>query len=1058
MPKSARTRISLAKLSRPRLHEALPRGPLFAKLDELRTRGAIWIDAPPGAGKTSLVGSWLDARHIESVWYQVDASDNDLATCISFLVQLARQGRGRKPLPYLTPEYLHDEAGFARRFVRELFARFSPETVYVFDNCHEAASPALHGLLKIAIEELPPSACLVMISRQAPPSEFAKEVANRTLAHLSGDSMHLTLSETRAIVERARPDLLPHAKRLQAESNGWAAGLILLLSGPAARPDRGEGPANLSREALFAYFANELFSKTPHAEQDFLMRTALLNQVDPATASRLTGDGDAAAILEALHRRNYFTDRQADKETRYRYHDLFREFLLDRARRAFPEEVWRQIQLNAARLLREQGDLDAALERLHEAQAWDELAAVLKGHAQDLVRQGRRASALRWLEVLPAPQRASDAWLLYWQGTLTAIVDIPAGREDLGRAAELFRLQRDLDGEVWALSTYIDGYCREWNTVTAMDPWLDRLRALLLAHHDALTEESRAAAQVSLLTGLMYRRPGDPLLPRLAAEVRSRLSREEDRNERQRAEVFLIFYYELMGDFAAAAPLVQSARSRRDDPLISPLVRIWEAFRTAHFYGMQGDDATALVHQRDTVRIEEQEGVRISPSFSTAGLAHMFLSGGNPREAWPLLEQARAMLSDKRKMEVVYFYWLELWALVLLGETARAHRLWDEFSQMPAIGVPFNTAYNHAAIVLLCERGEFSVALERIDRWRAGLAGMNSPLLDYNLDLMEAHVRVAIGIEEDERTALTRAFGVAARHGFYTNLSWIPRMMASLCARALQLGIERHFVVELVRRKQLRHAGVDDRWPWPIKIYVLGRFLVLKDDEPLRFGHRPQHRVLELLRALIAAGSAGASSHDLAATIWAAHDGDAAHAALTVALHRLRKLLGSAESVLMDAGWVRLNREVCWVDAVDFEDHCDLLLRAAAANLDASAGLALVERYSGPLFGGDVDSARAVAARDRLHLKFQRLVALIGSVLESNAELASATELYSRAVAIDSLNEDLYRRLMTCLHRMGRIGEAADIYRRCKQVLATTLNLKPSAESQSLASRLGLSP
>ena len=103
MPKKSQ---QLAKLSRPRLYDALPRERLFALLDEKRKHPAIWIAGPPGAGKTTLVGSYLEDRKLPGIWYQVDAGDNDLSTFFYYLTEAAKAFASRKPLPLLTPEYL----------------------------------------------------------------------------------------------------------------------------------------------------------------------------------------------------------------------------------------------------------------------------------------------------------------------------------------------------------------------------------------------------------------------------------------------------------------------------------------------------------------------------------------------------------------------------------------------------------------------------------------------------------------------------------------------------------------------------------------------------------------------------------------------------------------------------------------------------------------------------------------------------------------------------------------------------------------------------------------
>ena len=102
----------------------MPRKRLFRLLDAARKQPFTWVAAPPGAGKTTLVASYLEARKVPFFWYQLDAGDADPATFFSYLVKLAAQLKRPKNdrLPYLTPEYLSDIQGFARRFFRTLFS------------------------------------------------------------------------------------------------------------------------------------------------------------------------------------------------------------------------------------------------------------------------------------------------------------------------------------------------------------------------------------------------------------------------------------------------------------------------------------------------------------------------------------------------------------------------------------------------------------------------------------------------------------------------------------------------------------------------------------------------------------------------------------------------------------------------------------------------------------------------------------------------------------------------------------------------------------------------
>lgn len=174
--------------------------------------------------------------------------------------------------------------------------------------------------------------------------------------------------------------------------------------------------------------------------------------------------------------------------------------------------------------------------------------------------------------------------------------------------------------------------------------------------------------------------------------------------------------------------------------------------------------------------------------------------------------------------------------------------------------------------------------------------------------------------------------------------------------------------------------------------------------------------MLALLKAIIAAGAQQVSSATLAEWLWPDADGDMAASNLKVSLHRLRKLLGHDEAVLLHDSKVSLNEHLCWLDVRGFEvatgdtsdnDHI------ANQNESRLQGDPLA-MYKGHFLPQD-DFHWVLAPRERLRSKFQRAALAIGKRHEKAKEYDVAIALYERYLEVDPAAESLQRQLVACL-------------------------------------------
>jgi DNA-binding SARP family transcriptional activator len=236
----------------------------------------------------------------------------------------------------------------------------------------------------------------------------------------------------------------------------------------------------------------------------------------------------------------------------------------------------------------------------------------------------------------------------------------------------------------------------------------------------------------------------------------------------------------------------------------------------------------------------------------------------------------------------------------------------------------------------------------------------------------------------------------------------------------------------------------------PLTINTLGRFELVRYGEPLRFSRKAPKRVLELLKFLVAQGGRPVHPDDIISAIWPEALGDTAQNSFTIALHRLRRLLGSGHLLQVEDGTVSLDRRHVRVDAWEFEE----LLAAARESLgrgEEATAIALIRRavalYRGHFLPQDSDKPWSVAYRDRLRGKFTHNMGAVCRYLETCGEVHQAIACYQDGLQIDHLSEAFYQQLMLCYLKAGLHAEAAVVYDCCRKNLAINLTIAPSLKT-----------
>ncbi len=297
------------------------------------------ITAPAGYGKTSLLAGFLADLAAPVCWYSVDPEDNDVRSFLRHLVVAIQQ-----QFPAFGESIIHllNSAADLRpvlpnlvgMLVSEIQQRIDEWFVLVLEDLHWCHELDVLTALDLFLRHLPENCFVLLTSRtRLSLGALSRLSAQRALTRLSSQDLIFREDEVLKLLTASghTPDLMM-AGRLAEESEGWVAGIILLAPWLDQPSPIDSLDSESGREELFWYLSEQVLQCLPDRWQGPLMRSAVLHDVSAEICEAAFGFDDAAALLRQLAESGSFVTELRDGVT-FRYHALFRQFLLDRAER-----------------------------------------------------------------------------------------------------------------------------------------------------------------------------------------------------------------------------------------------------------------------------------------------------------------------------------------------------------------------------------------------------------------------------------------------------------------------------------------------------------------------------------------------------------------------------------------------------------------------------------------------------------------------------------------------------------------------------------------------------
>ncbi len=467
MTNSLHDSLLLTKLNRPRLsRDLVPRPRLLSRLESQSS--LVLVVAPAGYGKTTLVGSWLEASPLPSAWLALDESDNNFGNFVHYLIaaiqtQFPLIGGGTVNL-FRTAS--SPSINSLKNSLLNELSTIAQEYILVLDDYHLIHNSVIHGLLTELLHNPPASLHLVMAARNDPPLPLPGLRARGLVTELRGADLKFTLDEITSFFR----DVLrfeisdQEITALEESTEGWPVSLRL-----AAIHYRQSGPSSLIEASqrggnryLIDYLVSEVSAKLPAEARDFLLKTSILeNLCGPLCDAVMEFNSDLGRSqeqLEWLYNSEFFTLPIENAPGWYRYHPLFRQYLVTELKRILPRAEIAALHLRASAWFDGQGFLEKAIEHAFTAEDTKTAVDIFLRHRREITSRDDWLSLQRILMMFPREvidnqpeMKLGEASVLLFQAQHSRVTAILDEVESLLAKSRLTKSDRNrLEGEIAA--------------------------------------------------------------------------------------------------------------------------------------------------------------------------------------------------------------------------------------------------------------------------------------------------------------------------------------------------------------------------------------------------------------------------------------------------------------------------------------------------------------------------------------------------------------------------------------------------------------------------------
>ena len=305
------------------------RARLIERLESGLSAKAIFLIAPAGFGKSTVLCQWFEERHGKDDifgWLGLDEADCAPEQFLAYItLSLAEAGgelgqfeaAARNGFPDSRPQVVL--SSLMRRI-----GSWSCRCVLILDDMHLASSPETDALVDQMIRESPANFTLVLNSRTAPSIDLPGLVAAGDAVEIGAEQLRLTKSESKeALGDKIQESV---AREIFELTEGWPVAVQLARVQKQAQPDS-EFHLGISSSLIASYLTKQVLDTLEPDVRAFLLEMSVLEQFNASLADAVRGSRNSLAMLRELEAFNALLVPTDARGGWSRLHHLVAEYL-----------------------------------------------------------------------------------------------------------------------------------------------------------------------------------------------------------------------------------------------------------------------------------------------------------------------------------------------------------------------------------------------------------------------------------------------------------------------------------------------------------------------------------------------------------------------------------------------------------------------------------------------------------------------------------------------------------------------------------------------------------